>query len=138
MSIVRWNPWGELETLQDDLERALRGAPAGRGFVPATDVRETAEGFELTMDLPGVKLEDVRIEVTDRVLEISGARQDQTQAAAEGYRRIERRSGAFTRSFTLGKQIDEAGITAKMADGVLQVKLPKRAEVQPRRIVIEA
>lgn len=137
MTITRWNPWGELEALHDDVERALRRAQSP-AFVPATDIRETTEGFELTMDLPGVKLEDVHIELPDRVLEVSGKRHHEHDQTREGYRRIERSGGTFTRSFTLGKQIDEAGISARMADGVLRVSLPKRAEVQPRRISIEA
>lgn len=140
MTIVRWNPWSDLDALHHEMNRSLRRAVAQgeASFVPATDVVETEAGFELAVDLPGVKLEDVSIELRDGVLEISGKRVRDGEPRAAGFARTERRFGAFTRSFRLGKHIDEEGIRAKIEAGVLTVTLPKRAEAQPRRIAIEA
>ncbi len=140
MSIVRWNPWSELDALHREMDRSLRRefAPSGSSFLPATDVVETDAGYELALDLPGVKLEDLRIELRDGVLEIAGQRVRDGAPRAEGFTRTERRFGSFSRSFRLGKGVDEAGIRARMDGGVLTVSLPKREEAQPRRIEIEA
>ncbi len=146
MNIIRWNPWTELDALQAELSRSARRSPAGiaastvsgGSFLPATDIQESETAYEIAVDLPGVKLEDVRIELLGETLEIAGRRVRDGAPRAEGFARTERRFGAFSRSFRLGKLVDETGIKAKMEAGVLTVTLPKRAEAQPRRIEIEA
>lgn len=146
MSIVRWNPWSELDALHREMDRnffrngSANGAAAASGasFLPATDVVETDAGYELALDLPGVKLEDVSIELRDGVLEVAGQRIRDGEPRAAGFARTERRFGAFSRSFRLGKGVDEGNIRARMEGGVLTVTLPKREEAQPRKIAIEA
>jgi HSP20 family protein len=138
MGIVRWNPWNDFDALHQEFDRNFRRAVAPTGFAPATDVVETESGFELAIDLPGVKLEDVSIEIADRVLKIEGERRSEREDNDGQVRRYERSFGRFSRSFTLGAHIDDQQISAKMKDGVLIVALPKKAEVQPRKVEIQA
>ena len=103
------------------------------GFRPLVDVRETAEEYFVMVDLPGVKQEDVTVEVHDQLLSISGAR----VPVEKGEELLaERPYGSFARTLTLPKGIESDGIAADYADGVLTVHIPKPAEVKPRRIAI--
>ena len=148
MNIIRWNPWTELDALQAELNRNARrsqtaatnaaNAASTSTFLPATDIQESESAYEIAVDLPGVKLEDVRIELMGETLEIAGRRIRDGEPRAEGFTRTERRFGAFSRSFRLGKLVNEESIKAKMEGGVLTVTLPKRAGAQPRRIEILA
>lgn len=137
MQFARWNPWGDLALPHQDLDRVLRRASLGSAdFRPTTDIHETAEAFKLSLDLPGVQLEDIEIEVTHRVLKISGERRAEQRTDKPGYQRLERTFGRFGRTFGLGDDIDDQNIVAKMQDGVLHLHLPKKPAVQPRKIAI--
>ena len=115
MYIARWNPWGGLENFHEDAKVAARRANAAQpDILPTTDIHETAEAFELSLDLPGVKLEDIQIEVADRVLKITGERRVEQRTEQPGYKRLERAFGRFARTFRLGNDIDEQAIVAKM------------------------
>ncbi len=132
--LVRWTPFNEMARLQQDIDR-LFGAPVGNGdgrvvtgFTPAVDVVEDDQKFELYADLPGVKQEDLDIQVEKDVLTIKGERKIE--------RRGERVAGAFSRAFTLPKHVDVEKIAASLKDGVLTLTLPKRPEAQPRQIKV--
>src|SRR5919197_2403239 len=115
MAIVRWEPFRELATIQNEMNRLFNTAfdapPGGNGgtarrWVPAMDLVETDDHFVLRADLPGLSQDDVNIEVEDRVLTVSGERRAEHESKSEGYHRVERAYGAFSRSLTLPEGID--------------------------------
>lgn len=130
--LVRWTPFADVARLQQNLD-SFFGATAQdkvvRGFAPAVDVQEDAEKIELHADLPGVKLEDIDIQLDKGVLTIKGERK---LAGGRG----ERNTGAFSRAFTLPDTVDVDKIGASLQDGVLTLTLPKRPEEKPRQIKI--
>ncbi len=134
------DPFADLRLVDDLLGRVFGDGDGGNGnrvagFVPALDVRETEDEYLVLVDLPGVKAEDVAVELTDQVLTISGSRAPvQTGQAL----RTERPSGSFVRRLTLPKGIDSDNIVADYQDGVLALRIPKRAEAKPKRIAIGA
>ncbi|HEX4458480.1 MAG TPA: Hsp20/alpha crystallin family protein [Polyangia bacterium] len=133
--LVRWTPFADVARLQQNLDTFFGTAPTQdkvvRGFAPAVDVNEDAEKIELNADLPGVKLEDIDIQLDKGVLTIKGERK---LAAGRG----ERNTGAFSRAFTLPDTVDVEKIAAALKDGVLTLTLPKRPEEKPRQIKIAA
>src|SRR3954452_3458826 len=121
MALVRWEPVRELTSLQNEMNRVFSSffdSPAGGGngqslrrWIPAMDLVETQEHFVLRADLPGLGEEDVRLEVEDGVLTVSGERKAEHEDEKEGYYRLERSFGAFRRSLTLPDGIDPEGVT---------------------------
>ena len=145
MTIVRWEPLRELNTLQSEMNRLFNSAfdapsgasgPALRRWVPAMDLVETGEQFLLRADLPGMSEEDIEIELEDGTLTVSGERKAEHEERQEGFHRVERSFGAFSRSLTLPKGVDAEAVTASFDRGVLEVRIPKPAERKPRRISI--
>ena len=144
MTIVRWEPLRELGTLQSEMNRLFNTvfdgpAPSGatmRRWMPPMDLVESGEDFVLRADLPGMSEEDVKIELEDSTLTISGERRSEHETERDGYHRVERASGSFQRSVTLPKGIDPETVTARFDRGVLEVRIPKPAERKPRRIAI--
>jgi HSP20 family protein len=143
MTIVRWEPLRELSSLQSEMNRLFNtvfDAPvAGSGarrWVPSMDLVETADDFVLRADLPGMTQDDVKIEIEDTVLTISGERKAEHEDRQEGFYRLERAFGSFSRSLTLPKGIDAGAVRAAFTNGVLEVHIPKPEAVKPRRIEI--
>ena len=128
-------PFGRMNTswndLFDDFERRM--FPADQGELPAfrTDIRDEGDHFLLEADLPGFRKEDIDLDVKDGVLTISAKHQADDRTAADNYICRERRTGSFSRSFTLDG-IQEDAIRASYQDGVLELILPKRQEVLPQ------
>lgn len=102
------------------------------------DIHEEANQFSLHVDLPGVDPKAVEITADQGVLTIRGQREETKREAREGYRRIERIAGEFQRRFSLPDSADAQNIKAKFVNGVLEVAIPKVAQVQPHRIAVEA
>jgi HSP20 family protein len=145
VTIVRWEPLRELTSLQSEMNRLFNTAfdtPQGnapaRRWAPPMDLLETDEHFVLRADLPGVSEEDVTIELEDTVLTVSGERKAEHEANGEGFHRVERSFGRFSRSLTLPKGVDAESVSAAFDQGVLEVRIPKPAERKPRRISIGA
>jgi HSP20 family protein len=147
MTIVRWEPLRELTSLQTEMNRLFNSvfdAPAGsqaggagaRRWVPAMDLVETADDFVLRADLPGMTHEDVKLEIEDNVLTVSGERAAEHTEGEQGFYRLERAFGSFSRSLTLPKGVDGDAVSASFADGVLEVRIPKPAQIKPRRVEI--
>src|SRR4051794_27161976 len=107
-----------------------------RRWVPAMDLLETADHFVLRADLPGMTQDDVNIELEDSTLTVSGERKSEHEDKQEGYYRVERAFGSFSRSLTLPKGIDADAVTANFENGVLEIRVPKPEERKPRRISI--
>ena len=105
---------------------------------PAVDIVELKDGFLLRADVPGVVAEAIEISMEDGVLTISGERAADAHEESEGVRRFERRTGHFSRRFSLPDTANAEEIAAKCANGILEVTIPKLPEVQPRRITVEA
>jgi HSP20 family protein len=146
VTIVRWEPLRELSSLQTEMNRLFNtafDAPApgnggARRWIPAMDLVETDEHFVLRADLPGLAEGDVNIEVEDNVLTVSGERKAEHETTKEGYHRVERAFGSFSRSLTLPEGIDAEAVTASFDRGVLEVHIPKPEERKPRKISIAA
>lgn len=147
MTVVRWEPLRELSSLQNEMNRLFNGAfeaPPGnagsgmRRWMPPMDLLETEAHFVLRADLPGVSQSDVQIEVEDSTLTVSGERRAEQEERKEGYHRVERGFGAFSRSLTLPKGVDADAVTAEFDSGVLEIRIPKPEERKPRRVAIGA
>jgi HSP20 family protein len=110
----------------------------GRRWVPPVDLVEAEDHFVLKADLPGLSEEDVSVEVQDGTLTISGERSAEHESRERGWYRIERSFGSFNRSLTLPEGVNPDGISANFDRGVLEIRIPKPAERQPRRVEISA
>jgi HSP20 family protein len=108
------------------------------GFSPKVDIAETKESFELSVQLPGVNKEDVKIELEGNLLSISGERKFNKEESDKSWRKVESYYGAFSRSFTLPDNVDKENIKAQSKDGILMITIPKKQpEVKTNRINIE-
>jgi HSP20 family protein len=140
-ALARFDPARELTGVAD-INRVF-GSLLGAGregvtqsFVPAIDISENESSIVLRADLPGVSEDEVEVEVEDRVLTISGERRDEQRDQRDGYRRIERTFGRFSRSLTLPDGIDPEAVEAKFDHGVLELRIPKPEQRRPHRISI--
>jgi HSP20 family protein len=146
MALIRWEPARELGSLQNEMNRlfssffdvpgAAGDAGARQRWIPAMDLVETDEHFVLRADLPGLRQEDINLELEDRVLTISGERRAGHESREGDYHRIERAVGTFSRSLTLPEGIDADAVQADFDNGVLEVRIPKPEERKPRRLTI--
>ncbi|MGN6255116.1 MAG: Hsp20/alpha crystallin family protein [Solirubrobacterales bacterium] len=148
MALVRWDPARELDALQGDMNRLFdgffgrrEGAAANRygsrRWIPPMDLIETDDHLVLRADLPGVDRGGIDIEVKEGVLTVSGERKAQHEEKREGYHRVERSFGRFSRSLELPKGIEADSIEARFDRGVLEVRMPKPAERKATRIEIQ-
>jgi HSP20 family protein len=147
MAIVRWEPLRELASIQSEMNRlfntVFEPAPQSGGngntlrrWLPAMDLVETGDHFVLRADLPGLSEGDVNIEVEDNVLTVSGERKAEHETTKEGYHRVERAFGTFSRSLTLPEGVNAEAVAASFDRGVLEVRIPKPEQRKPRRIEI--
>jgi len=137
--LSRWDPFSEIARLQDQFAR-WAGPEQGYGttFSPAIDIFEDKDAIVVKADVAGTKPEDIHISVENNVLTVKGERKLERADKREGYHRIERSYGTFARSFTLSSNVDGEHIEADMADGVLTVRVPKKAAPEPKRIEVKA
>jgi HSP20 family protein len=134
--LVRWTPFTETARLTSAMNRLFDAGYAGAAWTPAIDVAEDADKITLTADLPGMTQAGLDIQIDKDVLTLRGERKLEREAEGEHYRRYERVSGSFARSFQLPPTVDTEGVSASMKDGVLTLVLPKRAEAKPRQIKV--
>ncbi len=145
MTLVRWNPYRELMNVHEQLSRLFEEPAGGTsssdmgygGWFPAVDLREEEKRFVIEADLPGVKKEDIQIEVENSILTLRGERRFENETKRENYHRIERAYGKFVRSFTLPSRVDASQISASHNGGILEVVVPKAKESLPQRIEIK-
>jgi HSP20 family protein len=137
MTVLRYEPWALRLFNTASTTPSATAADSG-AWLPAADIYEEVTQFVLHVDLPGVDPATVEITSDQGVLTIRGSRELQRRDAHEGYRRIERLTGNFQRRFTLPEIADAQNIRAKASNGVLEVVIPKLAQVQPRKIQVEA
>ena len=145
MSIVRYDPFRDLRTLQEEvnrlfstnLTRAFGDEGIGRGaWSPSVDIYENKDQIVLEAELPGMKQEEFDLSIENNVITLRGERRFEKTDDSDNYHRVERSYGAFTRSFTLPQTVSGEGATAEYSNGVLRVTLPKREEAKPRRIEV--
>ena len=142
--LTRWDPFRELNTLQGRLNRLFEEQVAsGRedslaagAFVPPVDVYEDEHGIQLKLEVPGIEEKDLDVKVENNVLTVSGERKFEKEEKEENFRRVERHYGSFTRSFTLPSTVNTEDIGAEYTNGVLKIKLGKRAEAKPKQIKV--
>ena len=137
----RFDPFAELSRLQDELSQVARATRRDRreaAFQPVVDIYEGKDAIFVKAELPGVKPDDVHIHVENNLLTLSGERRLENVDDGEGYHRVESTYGAFTRSFQLPNTVNPESIDANLDAGVLTLRLPKRAEAQPRKIAVKA
>jgi HSP20 family protein len=142
MTVVRYEPWALVSRLQKDIDRLFstpQTTAADTGaWLPPVDIHEEANQFLVHIDLPGVDPKAVEVTSDQGVLTIRGQREETRRDARDGYRRIERVTGEFQRRFSLPETADTQNIKAKVVNGVMEVSIPKLAQVQPHRITVEA
>jgi len=145
MSIVRYDPFRDLRTLQEEvnrlfstnLTRAFDDEGIGRGaWAPSVDIYENKDQIVLEAELPGMKQEDFDLSIENNIITLRGERKFEKTEETDNYHRVECSYGAFTRSFTLPQTVSAEGATAEYNNGVLRVTLPKREETKARRIEV--
>ena len=145
MAIIRWDPFRDMMTLREKMNRLFEDVVSSRGeerdlvasaWTPSVDIFETENEILLNAELPGIKEEDMEIKIEDNTLSIKGERKFEKETKEENYHRIERSYGSFYRSFQLPNYIDQDKIKAEHEDGVLRVSMPKKAETKPRSVKV--
>ena len=143
--LTRWEPFRELSTLQDRINRAFRESYSGTArdeslttssFAPAVDVYEDEHKVTLKIEVPGIDEKDIDVQVENNVLTVHGERKIEKEEKEENYRRVERQYGSFTRTFTLPTTVDTEAVSATYDKGVLKIALPKKAEAKPKQIKV--
>jgi len=149
MAIVRWEPFRDLVTIQDRMNRIFEDAFRGQGrasgeedwlggsWAPPVDIYEHDGNLVLKAELPGIDPKDVDVRVENNVLTLRGERKFDGEVKRESCHRVERAYGTFSRSFTLPNVVDTQAIKAEFKDGVLRVTMPKREEAKPKQIQVQ-
>lgn len=143
MALLRWQPLRELDTLQHEMNRLfdtlspqglLQEGDGWPSFMPPAEITETPEALHLKVEIPGLRAEDINLEVTRDSVSLSGERRSETRAEEKGVTRTEFRYGRFERVIPLPSKIDNTQVTADYKDGILNLTLPK-AEEEKNRVV---
>ncbi|MCK5189056.1 MAG: Hsp20/alpha crystallin family protein [Methylococcales bacterium] len=139
MTIMRYEPWSLLNQLQKQLDSSYddngsEGSISTAEWVPAVDIKEEDDKFVLLADIPGVKPEDIEVHMDAGVLTVKGEKESVSKTEKDGYKRVERSSGSFYRRFNLPDSADGDAINAKCKHGVLEITIPKREAVKPKKI----
>lgn len=137
-----FDPFGGLQKEMDDLLNRFQTDWNGDRFpaisIPAADLSETDEALQIRMDMPGLKAEEINIEVSGNTIRISGEHKEEKEQKGKTYHRIERRSGSFARAMTLPAPVKEDQVTAECNDGVLTITLPKTEAAKTRKVTVKS
>jgi HSP20 family protein len=145
MAIIRWRPFRDVVSIQDEMNRLFDdffGRPVARTdwtegmWNPSVDVSEDKDNVILRAEMPGMTKEDVKISIQDGVLTLKGEKKQEKVEKDKNYHRIERSYGSFCRSFQLPTSVKSDKVKATYKDGVLSITLPKSEEVKPKEIPI--
>ena len=134
MSLIRWDPFRELNFLGKDWEKAM----STTAWNPSVDIFENENDVVIKAELPGMNPKDIDVRLENNVLMIKGERHFEKEAKEENYHRVEREYGTFSRAFSLPAAVKEDKIIAEYRDGILKIVLPKKEEAKPKAIKIEA
>ena len=147
MTVSRWDPFQDLLAIQDEMNQRF-GRAVGQGssrsqsqagermWAPALDISERKDAYVVTVEVPGVKPEELDITLEDGLLTIQGERRFTQESSDQQFHRVERRYGSFRRSITLPAQVQAEQIEASFEDGVLEVIVPKAEEAKPKKITV--
>ena len=145
MAIIRWDPFRDIVTLREKMNRLFEDAVTARGeekdmisstWTPSIDIYETENDLVLTAEVPGVEEDDIEIKIEDNTLSLSGDRKFEKETKEENYHRIERSYGSFFRSFTIPRNVDQEKIKAEHDNGVLKISMPKKPESKPKKVKV--
>ncbi|UCE63714.1 MAG: Hsp20/alpha crystallin family protein [Nitrospirota bacterium] len=147
-SITRWDPFRELDELQNRISTLFGRAPVRKEgdkqealrvaeWAPLVDITEDEKEYTIKAELPDVKKDDVKISVQNDVLSITGERKYEKEEKGKKYHRVERAYGSFSRSFTVPEDADADRVSAEFKDGLLQVHLPKSEKVKPKTVEVK-
>ncbi len=148
MELTRWDPFKDLQNLQDRMNRlfheGLGRVPTrpdevfGGSWVPAVDIHEEDQEFVVKAEVPGLDIKDLDIQIHENVLTLKGERRLEQEIQKDRYHRIERSYGAFQRSFTLPNIVDQDKVKARLKEGVLEIRIPKTERAKPKQVQVEA
>ncbi len=145
MSLMKYDPFRELKSLQDEMNRLfMSSVPRGfgeedlatGGWSPRVDIFESESELVLEAELPGMQRDDFEVSIENNVITLRGERKFEKKDESDNYHRVERAYGSFTRSFSLPRSVSADGTTADFKNGVLRVTLPKKEEAKARKIEI--
>lgn len=146
MTIIRWDPYRSMSTLQDRINRIF-DETAGQSqdydvevnqcdWRPVVDIYDTDKSIVINAELPGVPKDSITLDVKENILTLKGERKSEEEIKKENFYRMERCFGKFERAFTLPSMIDSGKITANFKDGVLKIDIPKPVETKPQQVTI--
>jgi HSP20 family protein len=135
--LAHWDPFSEMSRLHDRVFGRSAALNGDYAWKPAVDIYEDEKLFHVDVEVPGVKPEDINVNVENNVLTITGERKLEAADQRDGYHRVERFYGSFSRSFALTDKVDVESIDARYDAGVLKLSLPKRPEAAKRAITIK-
>jgi HSP20 family protein len=146
MNLVKWNPWREMNTMQNRLNHLFADAffqPVRSDddmslgtWHPVVDMYDEEDRIVIKAELPGMEKKDIAVDVKDRVLTISGERKLDKEVEEENYYRRERTYGKFQRAFSLPADVDSDKIKADFKDGLLKIEVPKPEKQKPKQITV--
>src|ERR1700730_9824861 len=147
MSLARLDPFAELASLNDQMNRVFQNARSSRerspeeylvssGFAPPVDVYEDEHNITLKIEVPGIDEKDIDVRIENSVLTVHGERNFEKEEKEENFHRVERQYGSFTRSFTLPSTVDPDQVRANYDKGILRISLAKKAEAKPKQIKV--
>lgn len=149
MNITRWDPFRELEEVSERLNRLFgrtlpsRTSEKGREsinlpeWIPSVDILETSKNYQVKIELPEVRKEDVKVNVSDGILRIEGERKQEKEENGKKFHRLERYYGSFQRSFTMPSDVDESKIRAEFKEGLLNILLPKSEKAKSKSVEVK-
>jgi HSP20 family protein len=141
MAITKYEPFNLFNQLQREFDRIREGEENGgriatAEWAPAVDIKEEQNRFVIHADIPGVSPENIDVSMEKGVLTIKGEKETEAKSEKEGYKRVERIYGSFYRRFSLPDTADNEAINAKSKNGVLEIVIPKREAVKPKKISV--
>ena len=145
MAIIRWDPFRDMVSLREKMNRLFEDVFTGRSedreltpstWAPAVDIFETENDLIMTAEVPGINEKDIEIKIEDNTLTLKGERKFEKETKEENYHRLERSYGSFYRAFTLPNSVDVDKIHAEHENGILKITMPKRHELKPRNVKI--
>jgi HSP20 family protein len=145
MAIIRWDPFRDLVSLREKMNRLFEDAVTARGeerdmiastWAPSVDIYETENAIIMNAEVPGIDEKDIEIKIEDNTLTIKGERKFEKETKEENYHRIERSYGSFYRSFTIPRHVDQDKINAEHDNGVLRITMPKTPESKPKTVKV--
>ncbi len=148
MALMRYEPWNLFNQLQSEVNRYFdptafksandHGNVVTSDWAPAVDIKEEDNRFIIHADIPGVDAKDIDVHMENGILTLRGERTIDSKDERKNYKRVERSHGTFYRRFSLPDTADADKITAKCANGVLEIVIPKHEKVQPKKISVES